>query len=130
MNNNKIKKIFYTRGFTLSSIFLKFQTVMAADYANTGVGNPWDALHAGYSFRTDSILVQVYKFLEIIGLLGCTLTAVFYVVQIILHPSGARGVSAGKEGFKYKLIIAFFICTAALFMGIFFDLVYRLGGYN
>lgn len=93
-------------------------------------GDPWAVLYDnGRVYNAEPILPSIYRLLQTIGLLGCVLTTIFYIVQIIMHPQGARGVNAGKEGFKFKLMIAFIICTASFFMGLFFDFAYKLGGH-
>ena len=108
----------------INCIFTNVNSVFAGD------DDPWVALNnGGTTYERIQVLPALYRLCQVIGIMGCVLTSVFYVVQIIFKPSTARGVNAGKEGFKYKLIIAFFICTALTFMGIIWQFIATASGY-
>ena len=119
---NILKKIFYSVLFVINSILLYPKRVLAND-------DPWAALADTSVYTKVPEAGNIYSFLELVGILGCVLTTIFYVVVIIFHPE-PKGISSGKDGFKWKLIVAFCICVAGTFMALCFDFVSQLGGYQ
>lgn len=85
--------------------------------------NPWDYLEmavsksqvANESDMVSTFVAGGYRLLEWIGIIGCAITMIIAIIRFTSSNASAR--AEAKSLFSKKIVLLFFIFTAAYFFG-------------
>ncbi len=93
--------------------------------------DPWSALGENADVgNTIAGTGAMYAVLQRIGIYGCIITAVIFLMMLAFRWGDPRLQSEFKEKFMWKFIVVFMICAFAGILGLVMNVAKKMGGYT
>ncbi len=123
---NTVKKLLHIFVLTISNCIFYAVTAYAS-------GNPWEALEGEDLRTTDTNVVMfsesVYRIFQRIGIYGCIITTIIFLITLALRWGDPRVKSEAKSKIIWKFAICFLICATTFILSLVLEIIKDTLGY-